>query len=234
MARKWKPTEKQQAILSCVGLHWEQDPQEWKWRYGDQLALLHNQSDSSPGRHYYMTSERMIEHVGMLEDVHNDPEAEAFYDSHPNEKLLRQRMAVIEFDSKILAPVRKRLEASPYYSTLYRLPTFTYKIDEKTGLIVFKPLTESTLQLIPLSVEIATLRGVNKTNLRHLASKAIYVILRKKAAYRTIPNEEQLLRYLDGWVALIRKGEERRAILDTFKAKNPILVGERVTQLLLL
>jgi hypothetical protein len=235
MARKttWKPTPKQQAVLSCVGLHWEQDPQEWQWKYGDQLASLLNQPDPSPDGRYYMTSERMINHVGLLEDVKNDHLLWEAYQARPDEWVRRQRSAVIEFDRKILTPIRKRLEGMPYQSTLYRAPALGYSIHAKTGLVVFTPQGESVLKLLPLSSEVGAMRGMNKANLDLITPDVIYVILMKKRAYRTIPDEDRLLYYLDSWVGHIRDGKIRRAIYRTFEEKSPILVGSRVTQLML-
>lgn len=232
MGNTWKPNLQHKSVLSCVGLDWEQDPQSWEWRYGSPVALLSNQPDESPDGRYYMTGERLVNHVGLLEDVYNNPLAMDFYQAYPHEYNLRKRMAIIEFDRKILRPIRKYLEEKQE-STFYRVSVLEYKIHPKTGLVVFVSQSEPVLKLLPLSKGVGEKRGMKKTHLKLIMPDVIYVILMKKRAYRTIKDADHLLYYLDSWMELIRDGDMRNAIYKTFKEKSPILVDNRVTQLML-
>ncbi len=232
MAKKWKPTPKQQSVSALFGIDLEEDSAEWNIRFGTQLVSLENQDDMSPDGRYYPTTKRLIAHTGMLEDVYNDPEYYAMLQARPMELARRESDAGRELEQRVLAPLRKQMELR-YYFSLYRSGSIIFAPDEKTGLVAIKAMGEPMVKVIPLSVEVAQMRGADKPLLRELAPEAIYVLEKKKVAHGAVRTEDTLLALLDGWLPYIPDVKVSKRLYQSFKKMTPCIVGKRVTQLLL-
>jgi len=232
MPSKWTPTPKQQSTMTLFGVDYEQAPDEWNVKFGTQHVPLLNQSDTSDDGFYYPTTTRLVNHLGLLQAVYDNPKLMEAFREDLSEWERRKASAHIELERKVLAPIRKQLERR-YHFSFYRSASVKYEPDKKTGLVSITALGEPMVKVLPLSVQVAQMRGMGDRDIALIAPEVMYVLEKKKIAHRSVHDETELLALIDGWLVYVKDPKVRKRLYESFKKMTPCIVGRKVTQLLL-